>query len=198
MVTVSNMKKIGTCNKQIRVLTVVSASDSAADVVRRAQTLRPTPARRSPRAGRGLSRSLQPPPGANTNLDLSADNTSTTTTTSVRETLLRRRLFFLLSIIPSCQCFPFTSSSFAAFVARCTLVTPVYTHSAPLARSCTPCRSLASVGHFWRPLPRRRHSRQHNSAPFPDLLNYLLPLLLPLHLLLLLLRVVPLALFVHF
>ena len=57
--------------------------------------------------------------------------------------------------------FPFTSSSFAAFVVRCTLVTPVYPPQQP-------CRLLALVGHFWRLLPRRR---QHKSAMSPDLLN---------------------------
>lgn len=57
--------------------------------------------------------------------------------------------------------FPFTSSSFAAFVVRCTLVTPVYPPQQP-------CRLLALVGHFWRLLPRRR---QHTSATSPDLLN---------------------------
>lgn len=57
--------------------------------------------------------------------------------------------------------FPFTSSSFAAFVVRCTLVTPVYPPQQP-------CRPLALVGHFWRLLPRRR---QHNSAISPDLLT---------------------------
>ena len=84
----------------------------------------------------------------------------------MRETLRRRHLFFLLSsITPSCQCLSFTSSSFAAFVARCTLVTPVYP---PQQRSRMPCRPLALVGHFWRLLPRRR---QHNSATSLDLLN---------------------------
>lgn len=58
--------------------------------------------------------------------------------------------------------FPFTSSSFAAFVVRCTLVTPVYPPQQPS------CRLLALVGHFWRLLPRRR---QHTSATSPDLLN---------------------------
>jgi hypothetical protein len=82
----------------------------------------------------------------------------------VRETLRRRHPFFLLSIIPSCQCFSFTSSSFAAFVVRCTLVTPVY----PPQRSRIPCRPFALVGHFWRLLSRRR---QHTSATSPDLLN---------------------------
>ena len=57
--------------------------------------------------------------------------------------------------------FPFTSSSFAAFVVRCTLVTPVYPPQQP-------CRLLALVGHFWRLLPRRRH---HTSATSPDLLT---------------------------
>ena len=89
------------------------------------------------------------------------NTTTTTTTTSVRESILRRRLLFLYSIIPSCQCLSF-------------LRLPPSRHSlsaAPLSPPSTlrtPCRSLALLGRFWRLLPRRR---RHNSATSPDLLN---------------------------